>query len=104
MSPAVAELPSGQPTGHGRGPQPYLMIVAPTYSGRPIDRGGNGVRMALQDEVGGCNAGWLAISTVFAIEANPAAAIVNGSVVPGVGAVMKSRIRTLTPLLAGCRA
>ena len=23
MSPAVAELPSGQPTGHGRGPQPY---------------------------------------------------------------------------------
>jgi hypothetical protein len=23
MSPAVEELPSGQPTGHGRGPQPY---------------------------------------------------------------------------------
>ena len=23
MSPAVAELPSGQPTGHGRGRQPY---------------------------------------------------------------------------------
>ena len=23
MAPAVEELPSGQPTGHGRGPQPY---------------------------------------------------------------------------------